>query len=110
LTGITSAAGDTYNWGFLVHAGYLFPESNFEIFGRYDYTHTDDPITAGTATEDTFHEISAGMNYYFAGHNAKFTIDLNYLPNGAPGGTGGLDYISSSDDEWVLRGQFQLLL
>jgi hypothetical protein len=110
LTGVTSAAGDSYNYGFLVHAGYLFPNSNFELFGRYDYTHTDDPIVAGAGTEDTFHEITAGMNYYFAGHNAKFSLDLSYLPNGAPTGTGQLDFISSNDDEWVLRGQFQLLL
>jgi hypothetical protein len=110
ITGVTGGAGDTYNWGFLVQAGYVLPNTNVELFGRYDYTHLDNAIAAGIGTEDTFQEITGGVNYFFAGHNAKFTLDLTFLPNGSPGGAGGLDFISSNDDEWVLRGQFQLLL
>jgi hypothetical protein len=115
ITGITGGAGgtdnDTYNWGFVAQAGYMMNE-NWELFGRYDYTHTDDPLAvgAGADTEDAFHEITGGVNYYFHGHHAKVTIDLTWLPNGAPAGAQNLGILTSDDDEFVLRGQFQLML
>jgi hypothetical protein len=112
ITGITGVAdNDSYNWGFLLQAGYML-DPNWEIFGRYDYTHLDDSIAVGngTSTEDNFNEITGGVNYYFHGHHAKVTLDLTYLPNGCPAGLGNLGFINSDDDEFVLRGQFQLML
>ena len=65
--------------------------------------------------EDTFHEIGVGLSWFLgedgsAGNHAKFSIDLNYLPNGTPAATG-LDYLASpGENQIVLRTQFQLWL
>ena len=55
------------------------------------------------------------MNYYLGeggrlGHRAKFTFDLIYLPDGAPSDVTGHGMLASEGEEWVLRGQFPLLL
>jgi len=97
-----------YNWGFLVQAGYMVND-RWEVFGRYDYTRIDEDLVGGG--HDEFCEISLGVNWYVGGgHNAKVTVDLNWLPNGCPTGIGALDYLATEDDEVVIRGQFQLLL
>jgi phosphate-selective porin O/P len=113
LTGSTS---DTTDWGGLVQVSYLLSPA-WEVFGRYDFVKFDTARVFGTTTEDTFHEITGGVTYYFgdngsAGHRMKVTVDLNWLPNGAPTGLKGLGYIgdSAGDDEFVLRTQFQFLL
>jgi hypothetical protein len=110
ITGITAGGDDSYNWGAIGQLAYLFPDSNFELFGRYDYTRTDDPLAIPGGSENEFHEITAGVNYYFYGHNAKFTLDATYLPNGAPAGADQLGILTSDDNQFVLRGQFQLML
>jgi hypothetical protein len=110
ITGVTGGGDDTYNWGGIGQISYLFPDSNFELFGRYDYTHTDDDLATAAGPENEFHEITAGMNYYFYGHNAKFTLDVTYLPSGAPAGAEQLGILASDDNQFVLRGQFQLAL
>lgn len=110
ITGVTGGDDDNYNWGVLVQAGLMLNE-NWELFGRYDYTQLDDEIAAGTGnTEDTFHEITGGVNYYFRGHHAKFTVDLSWLPGGAPAGADNLGILASEDDQFIVRGQFQLML
>ena len=84
----------------------------WELFGRYDYTKTADPIAIGGTgeTEDAFHEATVGVNYYLHGHNAKFTLDASWLFNGAPTGLTNLGILNSDDNEFVIRAQFQLML
>ena len=94
----------SYDWGFLAQAGYLLTDK-FELFGRYDFTRIDT-----IADNDTFSELTAGMNYYFARHNAKVTIDLSYLPNGSPSNQTGIGVLASDDSQFMIRGQFQLAL
>jgi hypothetical protein len=51
------------------------------------------------------------VNYFLYGHNAKFTADATYLPNGLPvndDGSGALQ--SNRHNEIIARVQFQLLL
>ncbi len=65
--------------------------------------------------EDAFSEVTVGANYYLGpggrfGHRAKFTFDVTYLPDGAPSDATGLGILASEEEEWVVRGQFQLLL
>jgi hypothetical protein len=43
-------------------------------------------------------------------HAVKFTVDLNYLPNGSPASLPGLGILDSEDDQVVLRFQAQLVL
>lgn len=113
LTGLTD---DQTDWGALVQLSYLLNPA-WEIFGRYDFVKFDTDRVFATTSEDTFHEITGGVVYYMgengsAGHRMKITVDLNWLPNGAPVGLKGLGYIGDTggDDEFVLRGQFQFLL
>jgi hypothetical protein len=103
-------AGNFNNWGFLVQAGYMLNEQ-WELFGRVDYTDFDDE-GFGTDSENEFWETTVGLNYYMRGQAAKFTVDLNWLCNGTPGGVNltGIGYQPSDGSEISLRAQFQLLL
>jgi predicted porin len=101
------------DYGALVQAGYLL-NKHWEVFGRYDFVKLDEDAVAAGA-EDLFHEVTAGLNYYLgpdgsALHRAKFTIDVTYLPNGAPSDQTQSGILASDGDEFLLRAQFQLLL
>jgi hypothetical protein len=107
-TQFDAVGGDdsAYDWGFLAQAGYMLNDK-LELFGRYDLTDFDD----STANGDSFSEITVGTNYYFSGdHAAKFTLDLTYLPDGAPSDQTGIGALASDDDQFIFRGQFQLVL
>lgn len=105
---------NAYDYGVLVQAGFLL-NPQWEVFGRYDYTHLDenDPQFAVAANiQKDIHEITGGVNYYLHGHNAKFTADLTYLPKGSPIAASGLGILgqNSDDAQVVARVQFQLAL
>jgi hypothetical protein len=104
----TEANGASYDFGAVIQAGYMLND-RWEIFGRYSLVSLD----SGTAgNDDNFHELTAGANYYIKGHSAKFTFDLTYLPNGTPSNQsqiGALDP-DADEDQFIFRGQFQLLL
>lgn len=105
----TAGSGSNYDLGFLAQAGYMV-NSQWEVFGRYSYISLDSPTSNG---EDNFHELTAGVNYYLHGHNAKFTFDVNWYPNGTPGGdltSIGVLTPDASDDQITFRAQFQLLI
>jgi hypothetical protein len=100
--------GDGTDWGFLAQAGYLI-NKKVEVFGRYDVVLFDDDTING----DTFNEFTIGANYFLGPdgaylHRAKFTLDFVYLPDGAPSAQTGLGILASDQDEFVVRGQFQL--
>ena len=107
----TGDSGD--DWGGLIQAGYML-SPNWEVFGRYDITYLDRVAPVGQ-DEHTFQELTIGVNYYLgndgsARHRAKVTVDLSYLPNGAPAGFETLDVLDMNEAqaEWLLRAQFQL--
>jgi len=113
----TGLPDDTTNWGFLVQANYLLtPE--WDVFGRFDMVMFDNDITfASGDTEDTFYEITVGVNRYLGSngswlHRAKVQLDLTFLPNGASQGFSGLGILDANDGgtEIVFRSQFQLVL
>jgi hypothetical protein len=112
---ISGIGDDSTDWGALVQVGYMLNPA-WELFGRVSYTEFDQEVDLGGDSEDTFWELTVGVNYYLgnngsAGHRAKVTIDVTYLPDGSPEEQGGLGYLGNSgDDEIVVRGQFQLLI
>ena len=86
-----------------------------EIFARWDAIFVDEDRNFA---DDNMHFVTLGMNYYFAGHAAKFTLDgviaLNdtsslftpgVLPD--PNATGLLG--DTEEGEVVIRAQFQLM-
>lgn len=101
------------DYGALVQAGYLVAPA-WEVFARYDVTFFDeDGVSSGR--EDTFQEITVGVSHFLgkdgsAKHRAKVTVDLTYLPDGSPSSQDGLGILSGEDDQWLVRGQFQLLI
>jgi hypothetical protein len=96
-----------YDWGALGQVSYLIDGRHWEVFGRYDFIKLDDN-TAGASGD--FSELTAGVNYYFEGHNAKLTVDAVYLPDGAPADQTGIGVLASDGEQVLLRAQFQLLL
>jgi hypothetical protein len=101
------------DYGALVQAGYLV-NKKVELFGRYDLVKIDEDAVAAGA-EDTFHEVTAGVNYYLGRdgsylHRAKLTFDVGYLPNGSPSDQTQSAVLKADDDEFVFRAQFQLLI
>jgi hypothetical protein len=114
---LTGASSDTTNWGFVLQGNYVLNPA-WEVFGRLDMVLFDDDVAfAGGNTEDTFYELTAGVNYYLGAngswkHRAKFTVDLGFLPNGAPSNQNGIGVLDANDGgtEIVLRSQFQLVL
>ena len=106
-------AEDFTDYGGLIQAGYLL-NKQWEVFGRYDVTKFDEDSVA-PGLEDTISEFTAGVNYYLGEngkyqHRAKITFDLVYLPDGSPSNQDSLGILGSTEEEWVLRGQFQLIL
>jgi hypothetical protein len=109
-TGASAANHNGYDWGFIVQAAYLM-DKHLEPFVRYDFINFDKDLLPAGTDENQVHEFTAGVNYYFKGHNAKFTADVTYLPNGTPVADTGGDILASDDEtEFVIRAQFQLLL
>jgi hypothetical protein len=101
--------GDTYDPSARAQVSYLL-DPRVELFGRYDYLHFDGREFAAR-TRTTVHEFTLGGNYYFHGQNAKFTIDLSYLPNGTPTADLGNELLANpAHAEVIGRAQFQLLL
>jgi len=104
---------DGTNWGGVLQAGYMLNEQ-WELFGRGGVIVFDEEIVA--VDEDTFWELTVGVNYYLgqngsAGHRAKVTVDVTWLPDGAGIEDTGLGIGGATDqDEFVIRGQFQLLI
>jgi hypothetical protein len=109
----SSAGGDaSYDTGVVAQAGYVLDDrSKWEVFGRYSLVSLDAGDGSGS-DDDDFHEFTAGVNYFMHGHAAKLTVDATYLPNGVPTDQNGIGELDpdADTDQFVLRGQFQLLL
>jgi hypothetical protein len=98
---------DTYESSVDVEVAYLI-NKHFEPFVRYEYLYL-----RGTAagSQNNVTDISLGFNYYFYGHNIKFTGLATYLPTGIPINDDSSDVlISNRRAELVFLTQLQLLL
>jgi hypothetical protein len=98
---------DTYEPSIDGEVAYLIC-GQFEPFARYEYMYLRG-TPAGSQNNVT--DISLGMNYYFYGHNIKFTGMATYLPTGIPINDDSSDVlISNRHAEIVFITQLQLLL
>jgi hypothetical protein len=102
------AGQDTYEYSGLLQAAYLVPNTNMEPYVRGEYM----SLKGLPAHSQGFiSEISAGMNWYFYGHNVKWTNQVMYLPDGIPVNDDTNDVLISNDHtEAVFISQIQLLL
>jgi hypothetical protein len=93
-------------------SGYL-PESDWELFARYDVYLPDPDLEQG----DPFNSVTAGVNWYIYGQAARFTFDVVYFVDDADGtafrsllGSTLIGFTGSSEPgQTLLRAQFQLL-
>lgn len=99
------ATEDWNPWGWLVQGGFYLDET-WELYARFEWIDWDDDVTDDTQI------ITAGVNKYFAGHNAKWTTDFGYGLNPVfqPANFTGWrnDNDVDSDGQWVIRTQLQI--
>lgn len=104
---------DYDDYGVIVQGGIFIPETDWEFFARYDATFIDDDDRAVGDDNDVFSSATVGVNWYWAGHAAKFTFDVQYFIddfNALSGSNTMVGYLGSEDDgEINIRFQFQLL-
>lgn len=99
--------------GFVVQGGAFVPETDWELFARYD-VYVPDPDSEGDAP---FSTLTFGTNWYLHGHGAKLTLDVQWFLDDADGtdfrtltrATGIGFFGSEEPGEVALRAQFQLL-
>ena len=104
--------------GVVVQGGVFVPDTDVEVFARYDGIFVDED----RAGDDTFNTLTFGMNWYWAGHAAKFTLDAQIfldeslgadgvpLANAAGGLNTNKSFVGDDDDGQIaVRAQFQLL-
>lgn len=99
------------DYGIVVQGGMFIPDTDWEIFARYDVLFLDnDRFTSG---DDNFSTITFGTNWYWAGQAAKFTFDVQWFIDEATALTrdnNQVGYIRNTEkDQFALRFQFQLL-
>lgn len=98
--------------GFIIQGGYYLNEE-WEIFARYEDADWDN-------SNDDLSILTFGVNYYFAGHNAKWTTDIGIANdavqnggiNGNPDNVTGWRSDNTTNDEdgqTVIRTQLQIL-
>lgn len=105
-------AGQFHFWGVVVQGGYYITPK-WEVFARGEWGRVDSERDLFTNTEDLL-ILTLGANYYFDGHDAKWTTDIGFGINRVtdrwdfdlPGyRVDGLD----AAPQIVFRTQFQLL-
>ena len=111
VNGDTSDVSPT-DWGLVVQGGIFIPETDWEFFARYDVQFFDD--SERDFGEDTFNTITGGVNWYWSGHAAKFTLDFQWFIDKDnpvfPAGDSQINYFGSDgDNEFTIRAQFQLM-
>lgn len=104
---------DTDDFGAVIQGGFMISDKT-ELFARWEGLFLDDDRGL---SEENYNFVTAGLNHYFAGHAAKFTLDGIYafekttdlISLGSLPDTG-LGILGDTDDgEIVLRAQFQIL-
>jgi hypothetical protein len=114
-------AGSYPNYGFIIQAAYRI-KPQVEVFARYDVAVLDsryanilafgnkNPGGNAGATANN-NELTAGVNYYIYGYNAKISGDIGFLPSGSTVDAPGLGILANQNHtEWVGRVQFQLAI
>ena len=103
---------DSDNYGLIAQGGIFIPETDWELFARYDGIFVD----SNASDEDVFSTLTFGTNWYWSGHNAKFTVDVQIFIDDAADFNGVIgagntrqNFLASGDSEVALRAQFQLL-
>jgi hypothetical protein len=109
---------DADGWAALVQAGFLFPDTAWEIAARWSMVQQDDAVGDGMLSE-----YAAAVNYYLNGHGNKLTLDASWITaddnlpavlaghiDRYPGYAGGYNVGGAANDVLLLRFQWQVAL
>lgn len=99
----------------VAQGGWFIPETDWELFGRYDAIFPDDDYL----NSDSFTTLTVGTNWFWAGQAARFTLDLQYFFDDTEG-TDIVQNLATSTSQFglrpsadsgqiALRAQFQLI-
>ena len=98
----------TNEYAAFIQVGYLI-DKHLEPYGRFEYIHV-----AGTpaGSDNYIPAVAGGANYYFYGHRAKVTAQVQYLPKGIPFDDTPNDVLASPKGNGEISGtvQFQLAI
>lgn len=101
-------------YGLLAQGGVFVIPNRIELFGRYEHICLDGVFATSpapvAAIDDHVNLLTAGVNWFLIGHNAKFCTDVIYVFNELPAGNSGLGLLTSEDGpQFVLRSAFHLM-
>ena len=73
------------DYGWLVQGGWFLPDSDWELYARWDQIIPDnDGGARGLSTGVSFNTLTLGTNYYMHGHASKFTFAFVWFLNKDP--------------------------
>lgn len=108
-----SAVGGSFgDYGVVVQGGIMIPDTRWEIFARYDALIPDEGQRGASGNDDWLNTVTTGVNYYWHGHAAKWTFDVQWFIDGANALSmpfPGIGHLGGDDAEIALRCQFQLM-
>lgn len=103
---------NTADYGVLVQGGFYLPDTDWELFARYDAIFQDTD-RGPTGSDDSFGTVTFGTNYYWAGQAAKFTVDVQWFLDSSTQlmtSNSSNGFLRTTEDNEVnLRFQFQIL-
>lgn len=96
-------AGDASQYGLLAQGGVFVIPNRMELFGRYEFIYLDGFYTTTSSPIDNqINLITAGVNWFYVGHNAKLTTDVIYVLDALPEGATGMGLLASPDGSQVV--------
>ena len=106
----TTAGAPNYDqWGFELTGGTFVVPDEVELFGRWEHYDFDGAL-ATTGFQNQINLYSAGVNWFFDGHDRKWSTDIVYADAGIPKGSSGIGLetdAAGEEGQFVIRSQFQ---
>jgi len=99
-------------YGLILQASGTLPNSDWEPFVRWEYIDLDDSINDGANEYDDVHLLTVGVNRYYNGNAAKFTLDVVFALDAVPVASQGLGINADNpniDDQTVIRAQYTVM-
>jgi len=94
--------------GIVVQGGVFLQPDEFEIFGRWEYYDFDGAF--GSSVDDEVNLFTIGANWYWEGHDKKWTTDVVFAGDTIPASASNLGLLvddTDQDGQFVVRSQVQ---
>jgi len=104
----STSVADYDQIGFVVTGGVFLIPDELELFGRWEYYDFDGALAAGF--DDQINLFTVGTNYFWEGHNKKWTTDIVFAGDSIPDGSSGIGIEKDAvgqDGQIIVRSQLQ---